>query len=145
MNSQVIMKSYYVNSVSFERNDRFRPKADVPIRMLPEFKRTIYKVNDVQAVVKLSLELKNGGEDIPFSLSAAISGVFEMQDWDKSPVLSKVLADMAVTVLYPYLRSLVTTITANACMPPYNLPIINIVSVFDNESKKQPDVPSNLQ
>ena len=50
-------------------------------------------------------------------------------------MLRKLLADMAATTLYPYLRALVSTVTANASVPPYNLPIINIVGVFNNEMK----------
>lgn len=140
MNSQIKMKSYFVNNVFFERNDKFRPKSDSPIKMLPDFKRTVYKIDGSQAVVKLEVSIKEKDEPIPFTLSAAVSGVFEMPEWDQSQILRKVLADLASNILYPYLRSLVSTVTANAAVPLYNLPIMNIVSVFDNQPASNPDV-----
>ena len=135
MNPQITMRTYFVNKACFERNEKFRPQPDVPVKMIPEFKRTVFKVSETQAIVRLEVELADRGEPVPFTLSAAVSGIFDMNDWDTSPMLRKLLADMAATTLYPYLRALVSTVTANGSVPPYNLPIINIVGVFNNEMK----------
>ena len=42
---------------------------------------------------------------------------------------------MQPQVLYPYVRALVTTITANANVPPYILPVMNSNSLFKDKHK----------
>jgi len=134
MNPALQMKRYFVNSVSFEMNEKFRPEANKTIKLNPSFKRMVMKVDDNNAIIKLTMELVKSDE-LPFSISATVSGLFELAGWTMSDVLVRAIEDMSVNLLYPYLRALVTNITANAGVPPYILPVINIAALFRSQGE----------
>ena len=143
MNPALQMKRYFVNSVAFEMNDKFRPEANKAIQLNPSFKRTVIKVDDNNAIVKLTMELAHN-EQLPFSMSATVSGLFELAGWTMSDVLVKALGDMSVNLLYPYLRALITNLTANAGVPPYILPVINVAALFRNQGESTGSVATPI-
>lgn len=69
----------------------------------------------------------------PFEINIEIQGFFssEDEDFDVKAVLPNALA-----ILYPYLRSTVTTISANANVQPLVLPTINILSYLNDTKTK---------
>lgn len=62
-------------------------------------------------------------------MNICIEGVFSMPNWDKDESRLLMISN-TVAILFPYLRSLVTIITANANVPPYTLPVMNINELF---------------
>ena len=45
----------------------------------------------------------------------------------------------AVSILFPYIRSLITTITANVNIPPVVLPPMNIAGMMGNKNEEDED------
>ena len=61
----------------------------------------------------------------PFEISVEILGFFES---DNDDINSEGFLPNALAILYPYLRSTITNITANANVQPLILPTMNILS-----------------
>ena len=138
------MKKYIVNFIQFNINENFRPDNATAIKLMPTFNKTITKVNDNTAVVKLGISIAQTDYPLPFTLSAAVSGVFELENWAMDAGRTLAMEDTALIILYPYLRALVSNVTANASIPPYFLPIINIVDIF-RKPKTTPPINTTLQ
>lgn len=90
------------------------------------------RISPTSLGVELSLELNDFK---PLSLRVTYRAVFEIAD-DKSPAeieqqLRFVAAQIAPTVLYPFIRETVLTTALKAGLPPVLPPIVNFRSVFD--------------
>jgi len=131
MEKQVRMKlaAYTVDKMSFMLNKSFRAEKGEKITIKPIFNREITKVNEQRFILTLSVSLANLERDIPFYLDVQISGVFDVEDWENQQTQKFIIANTS-QILYPYLRSIVTTMTANAHVPPYHLPIANTEQIF---------------
>ena len=67
----------------------------------------------------------------PFSIKVVVTGEFEVEAEDESQI-KKFLEVNALAILFPYIRALITTYTANANVQPLILPPINILKLIDN-------------
>ncbi len=131
MEKQVRMKMvrYTVDKMSFMTNKSFRAEKGEKIEIKPIFTREITKVNDVRFIITLSVSLSNLEREIPFYLDVQISGIYDVENWEDAQTNKFIIAN-ASQILYPYLRTIVTTLTANALVPPYHLPIANTEQIF---------------
>ncbi|MGE4321186.1 MAG: protein-export chaperone SecB [Acholeplasmataceae bacterium] len=131
MEKQVKMKLsiYAVDKMSFMLNKSFKPTPGEKIQIKPIFNREITKLDPNRMMLTLSVSLNNLEKEIPFYLDVQISGVFEVPDWE-DPDTNQFIITNATNVLYPYLRTIVTTLTANGNVPPYILPIVNVEALF---------------
>lgn len=92
----------------------------------PQFSRQVRKItgNDKLNFVALSVKIEStDAEPKPFDVLATMVGVFEVEAADEREERDFVIE--ATRLLYPYLRTAVTNLTANAYIAPLNLPIIN--------------------
>lgn len=126
-NSVLTLQSYVVKNMEFKLNESFRPQGE-EIELHPEFRRIIHKIDENTASVDLIFRIKEAS-DAPFMMNICIEGVFSMPNWDKDESRLLMISN-TVAILFPYLRSLVTLITANANVPPYTLPVMNINELF---------------
>lgn len=131
MEKQIKMKllRYTVDKMSFMLNKSFQPEKGQKIQIKPIFNREITKINEQRFVVTLSLSLSNLEQEIPFYLDVQVSGIFDADNWQASDS-NKFVIKSATDVIYPYLRSIVTTLTAQAHVPPYILPMANVEAIF---------------
>lgn len=129
---QIKLIGYTVDKMSFILNKSFKLEPNHKIQVKPSFNREMTKRDDNSFTMTLSLSFDDYHEEIPFYLDIQISGVFAVDNWEKEPALS-VSKINGTVILFPYLRSLVTTLTANANVPPYILPITNPVSLFKDK------------
>jgi preprotein translocase subunit SecB len=127
---------FSVDFISFARNYDFQTNDPIPLDC--ELNHKI-AYQESEAHVSLAANLfKNAVEKkYPFKLSVGITGIFEVEDI-KDAEQKKLLEINATTILFPYLRSLISTITVNAQLPALNLPPVNIVQMFKNAEKKEP-------
>jgi preprotein translocase subunit SecB len=72
----------------------------------------------------------------PYSLSVSICGTFEFPNFETDPNGLFFMKNNTISILYPYLRSLVSQITSLSGFPVINLPIINTVEVFGDQVAK---------
>ena len=120
--------NYKVNQIHFDLNPDFDSK---DFNVKPTFKREINKIDADKAQVVLKISMNSTQEaPSPFALQIVISGVFELKDWENSnPEIMKV---NTVAILFPFLRSLLATVTCNAAVPPYVLPVLNINALLED-------------
>ena len=121
------LQHYVVKNISFKINDSFKPSGK-EIKIHPEFQRSIGKIDENTAAIDLMFRVKSSSA-VPFSISICIEGVFELNGWDCDE-LRNLMVTNTTAILFPYLRSLVAMITANANIAPYTLPVMNINELF---------------
>lgn len=100
----------------------------------PRFTRNIGVVSENVSCVNLIVEIVNTPEiPFPFDIKADLMGVFELS---KIPEHERdyFLKITAVQVLLPYVRGIVSSVTANTFMPPVILPIVDVHELFPDDS-----------
>ena len=128
-NSTLSLKKYIVKNIYFSINENFNFEEDATIELHPEFTRHIRKIDNDNALVNLVFCIKNDNSELPFSIEADIEGWFHMENWE-DPKLVSLMVTNSVAILFPYMRSLVSVITANANISPYVIPVMNINALF---------------
>lgn len=111
--------SYKLNRVRIDPNQRLDIK--------PQFSRQVRKSNDNPRLNFIALSVKiesTEAEPKPFNINVAIVGVFELAE-EAQPQEERAFVIEATQLLYPYLRSMVTNLTAQAYISPLNLPVIS--------------------
>lgn len=112
--------SYKLNRVQIAPNQRLDIK--------PQFARQVRKPNDNKKLIFISLAVKiesTESEPKPFDLNVNLVGVFELSTGEYTAQEERAFVIEATQLMYPYLRSAVTNLTAQAYVSPLNLPIIN--------------------
>lgn len=121
---KIDFKGITAEELSFKLN-RVRLNAEDKLDIKPQFSRQVRKVNNNDKLNFIALSVKiesTEDEPKPFDLHVTLVGVFEVEVANDSEERSFVIE--ATKLLYPYLRSAVTNLTANAYVAPLNLPII---------------------
>ena len=111
--------SYKLNRVQIAPNQRLDIK--------PQFARQVRKPNDNHKLIFISLAVKiesSEKEPKPFDLNVNLVGVFELEKEDYNAQEERAFVIEATQLLYPYLRSTVSNLPAQASISPLNLPII---------------------
>ena len=112
--------SYKLNRVQIAPNQRLDIK--------PQFARQVRKPNDNKKLMFISLAVKietSEQEPKPFDLNVNLVGVFELEKEDYNAQEERAFVIEATQLLYPYLRSTVSNLTAQAYITPLNLPVIS--------------------
>jgi preprotein translocase subunit SecB len=111
--------SYKLNRV------RLDPQQRLDIR--PQFARQVRKANENPKLNFVSLAVKvesTEAEPKPFNINVAIVGIFELAEEPNAQQEREFVIE-ATSILYPYLRAMVTNLTAQSYITPLNLPLIN--------------------
>ncbi len=111
--------SYKLNRINIAPNQRLDIK--------PQFSRQVRKSNDNPKLCFIALSVKiesTEQEPKPFNINVSIVGVFELEK-EAEREEERAFVIEATQLLYPYLRSAVTNLTAQAYISPLNLPVIN--------------------
>lgn len=111
--------SYKLNRVRIDPQQRLDIK--------PQFSRQVRKSNDNPKLNFVALSVKvesTEAEPKPFNINVGIVGIFELEQQADAQQERDFVIE-ATSLLYPYLRSLVTNLTAQAYITPLNLPVIN--------------------
>lgn len=122
---KIDFKGVTAEELSFKMN-RVRLNPEEKLDIKPQFSRQVRKVNnnDKLNFVALSIKIESTPEEPkPFDINVTIVGVFEVTDV-KNDAEERSFVIEATKNIYPYLRSAVTNLTANAYIAPLNLPII---------------------
>ena len=119
--------TYTMNRVKMDRNTKFEIK--------PQFSRTIKRVQENDKLYFVSLEVKvesTEAEPKPFNLKVRLVGIFEAEDVTTEED-KQILAISTTEIVYPYLRSAVSALTANAFINPLILPVIPAGTMFPED------------
>lgn len=99
---------------------------DTKFELKPSFSRQVRKVveNEKMFFVSLSVKIKNTEESPkPFDLTVRLTGIFETEAATDEE--RKAFTVRATEILYPYLRTAVTSLTSAAFAAPLMLPVVN--------------------
>lgn len=120
-------KNYIVDSIKFQNNPEFNKK-EVQVQFEPSVD---FNITDNNMLVYLKLDVFKDAysNNYPFELSVKVVGLFEMTSQE---CLEKYKAN-AVAILFPYVRSIISTCTSSANIPALILPTVNINKMLDNE------------
>lgn len=132
MNQVSVLKliKYDVNSIVLKKNDSYSSVIN-GYRINPDFNRVVKRIDDKTFEVYLNLLIKEDIKNInvPYFVDLTLSGRFSMENWESNENKSITLIN-TTAILFPYLRTLLTTITSNTNIPPYVLPVTNITNLF---------------
>lgn len=134
--SALRFSNYIVNSVEFYTNHEFEEN---PVSIDFNIKRKVVMSEDDNNTmyVTLNISIFENAKDrnYPFSMKVSLTGIFEVDDIATEQAFN--LAEInAVAILFPYLRSLISTYTANANVQPLILPPINVVKLIETQARK---------
>lgn len=118
-------KGVTAEELSFSLN-RVRLNAQDKLDIKPQFSRQVRKLNNNDKVnfVALSVKIESTEEEPkPFNIHVTLMGVFEVEDV-AGDADERAFVIEATRLLYPYLRTAVTNLTASAYIAPLNLPVI---------------------
>lgn len=121
------LKLISVEELAFKLN-RVQLAPNQRLDIKPQFARQVRKANDNKKLMFIALSVKiesTEAEPKPFDLNASLVGMYELEKEDYTQEEERAFVIEATTQLYPYLRSSVTNLTAQAYITPLNLPVIN--------------------
>ncbi len=124
--------------LSFKQNN-IKLTKDVKLDLKPAFSKRVRTVNENKSLHFVTLEVKIETDEQnpkPFNLKVSLTGIFEAEI--NSEDERKELNVQAEKILYPYLRTAVSTLTSNAFVSPLILPVIS-GSLFKEQDKKSID------
>lgn len=131
---QYSLKGITAEELSFKVNP-VKAAPDTKFEIKPMFARQIRQANENPKINVVILECKiESTEEVPkpFNLKARLVGVFEVTnmttDEDK-----RIFAINATETMFPYLRSAVANLTADAFINPLTLPIIPGATLFPED------------
>ena len=111
--------SFKLNRVRLEPNQRLDIK--------PQFSRQVRKSNENPKMMFVNLKvavLTNENEPKPFDIEVSSVGIYDLAAVADARQERDFVIE-ATSMLYPYLRSMVTNLTAQAYIQPLNLPVLN--------------------
>lgn len=127
------LRNYVVDEIKYKVNEKFDFNKQQVINLQPVFKRDILKIDKDHIKVDLSIKVDGEGSTIPFYLDITISGIFFIENWEGDQVKEAFVKNNTCAILFPFLRTLVANTTGSGLYPPYILPVVNIVSLFEKQ------------
>lgn len=134
--SKLILKKYEVKKLEFE----IKESKQTVFKLSPKIQCEIKRIDNTLDVI-LGCHIESSNEEVaPFNLTAVINGVFEeMQEEDQFIDFK----ENAVAILYPYLRSLVASVTTLCEVATLNLPIVNVTEYLQDKNIVRNDESTN--
>lgn len=125
-------KKYIVDEIFFKRNDEYELKEEgVPISLKIEPKIDI-KEKDMNICLNIKICENSKINNMPFEMNIKLTGFFSVDE--NNPEIFK---RNAIAILYPYVRAIVSTYTANANITPVILPTINVNKLIEEQEEKK--------
>lgn len=131
--SSLIFRGYRVKEINFKTNDELYELKPVKIDFDIDDTITVNKQNSTM-IVELNLNVFKDMKqnNYPFSMNVKLEGLFFTEVGDIESYRTN-----AIAILYPYLRAIVSTYTANSNISTLILPPINVVNYIQNKKKKE--------
>lgn len=128
--SKLIFKKYIVDEIKFNYNEKF---IDKPVKIDFDIDKEITYISEKEMQVRLIVNLfRDTKNEYPFKMKVAIRGFFEIENNNENINFEP----NAVAILYPYIRSIVSTYTSCANIMPLILPVINVNKMLQDKNKE---------
>lgn len=126
---------YTVDKILFEKNNSYdKEETELSIKFNHGIKKEadLYYVN---MTVNIFSDKDISYNECPFKMEVSLTGIFKLEDCVlEEPLKEKLINENTIAILFPYLRSLISTITSNSNINPLILPPVNIIAMLENES-----------
>ncbi len=126
--SELNMTRFFAKNTELKVNESFFSQKE-EITLTPYFKQEIKKIDQNNAKVTISFDIENI-DSASIELHVELVGLFELKNWESEELLP-VMSTNTVAIMFPYLRTIVSSLTTNANIPPYIIPIINIARLLE--------------
>ncbi|MCI8643590.1 MAG: hypothetical protein HFG79_08960 [Lachnospiraceae bacterium] len=129
--SALIFEKYVVKYINYSINEHFQKEQNLHLDF--DFESDVYISEDKNSMtVELKAYIFKNPVDrnYPFEMTVCIKGFFRLEEAEEKVDMFK---RNATAILFPYLRAIVSTYTANANIFPVILPPVNINAFFDKK------------
>ena len=135
ISEEIRLERFFVEKIVFERNYAAEP-AKEKVQIEPVFNRKIMRIeeNVYNIVISVCIDKDRNKNDLPFKAEATVGGVFRLSGISAEQRHAALGAN-ASSILFPYLRSTISTAMSLAGVPPILLPVMNANKVFGEEPK----------
>jgi len=115
----------------------FEREVDLPsdLELSSAFNKRI-DINEVTKQYKVTISLAINSLKNEVKIEVVVAGVFELADTVPDEIKEDVIQKNTVAILFPYLRSEVTLITAQPDFIPIVIPPININALLENAARE---------
>lgn len=136
VNSVLSLHQILIDKIVFERNDDC---SKLPDNMSFEFNSKLCYADDKENY-RLIVDVALGnGADKDIFMNVVMSGFFSF-DTDSEldqTYKEKLIQENTLAIMFPYIRSVITTITSQTGIQPVILPLINIVGLLEQQKMKE--------
>lgn len=99
----------------------------------PVIHRKIESIDETKSAVTYVLEIKNTPENtFPIDILVSLTGIFDISKLEKKDV-EEFLKIQTCQILFPQIRSIVTSLTSSALMHPILLPMVDAKKLFGDK------------
>lgn len=127
--SKLIFNKYIVKEINFDYNENFKER---PVEIEFKISKNINYDKD-KMIVDLKVDIFEDNDKYPFYMSVSIRGFFTIENNDENINFEP----NAIAILYPYIRSIVSTYTAEANIMPLILPVVNVNKLLEDKENKE--------
>lgn len=126
-------EKYIVNEVLFKANNNYKQTEDkISFDVKIEKKTEIIEKTKMNIDLKVSIFKSEEVENYPCEMTIDLTGYFSVKSEEP-----KKLERNAIAILYPYVRAIVSTYTANANITPLILPAINVNKLIEAQNNEE--------
>ena len=132
---------YRVSEISYTCPVTLEFPSDAKISCNMNFSKALGRISETRVQEKLRVNLWHtiGDQNTDYKISVEINGQFEINEhWDPAWETNM------LAILFPYLRSIVSTVTSMTGREPIIIPTINIANAFRSESDKKIDIKEDF-
>ncbi len=133
INADINLDSYIIDTINYKINEDYINEEDnIDIKI--SFDNDI-SINEElkKARIRIGCYIFKGYKDSPFNLDLNITGYFSYNSKYSVSEIEKLILVNGTAILFPYLRSMITTITANSGYVPIIIPTVNINKLLNIE------------
>ncbi len=135
MNNRSVLsfEKYIVKKIEYNTNESYTKENRIELDFDFDVNCT-YAKNSNSLQIELSADIFKGAEEknYPFEMSVCLKGFFSVEEEFDISLFEK----NATAILFPYLRAIVSTYTANANVAPVILPPMNINAYLDKKKSE---------
>lgn len=139
--SQTTIKSHgqFIRDMSFEnflaQDQNWKPLSEINHDLKLELNLT--RLEKYKCLISTKVILNAKAKETPvYLLEIDYCGIFVVENLPESQI-QPFMAVQCPTILYPYLRRIVSDIVQDGGFPPYNLDIINFAAIYEREMMRQ--------
>jgi preprotein translocase subunit SecB len=140
--SVISFLNYIIKDLSFSANPNFKPLDNATVELVLNLSHSAeIDMDTCSAAIGLGCSVSKGPEgNQPFNMQIELVGFFSFSSGVDEAQATNLLRVNTTAILFPYLRAIVSNITALSGFGAVILPIFNVQKMFGAEADKAPAV-----